>query len=152
NSPALPKPAQQPRPPVIIGGGGPKRTPALAARFADEFNVAFADIDTAVTQFGRVRDACMAIDRDPSSLSRSTAQVLCVGRDDAELAKRAAFIGRGVDELRTGGLAGTPAEVVDTIGAWRERTGVRRIYLQVLDLQDLDHIELVAAEVVPQLS
>jgi alkanesulfonate monooxygenase len=151
DSPALPKPTQEPRPPVIIGGGGPKRTPALAAKFADEFNVAFTDIDTAVTQFGRVHDACDAIGRDPLSLRRSVALVMCVGRTEAELGKRAAEIGRSVADLRDGGLAGSPAEVVDRIGTWRERTGVARIYLQTLDLQDLDHVELVAAEVAPQL-
>jgi len=151
DSPALPKPAQEPRPPVIIGGGGPKRTPALAAKFADEFNVAFVDIDTAVTQFGRVHDACEAIGRDPNYLRRSAALVMCVGRTDAELAKRAAEIGREVAELRTSGLAGSPAEVVDRIGTWRERTGITRIYLQTLDLHDLDHVELVAAEVASQL-
>jgi len=151
DSPGLPKPVQEPRPPVIIGGGGPKRTPALAAKFADEFNVAFVDIDTAVTQFGRVHDACVAIDRDASSLRRSVALVMCVGRDEAELGRRAAAIGRAVDELRATGLAGSPAEVVDRIGVWRERTGITRIYLQTLDLQDLDHVELVASEVAPQL-
>jgi alkanesulfonate monooxygenase len=151
DSPGLPKTAQEPRPPVIIGGGGPRRTPALAARFADEFNVAFADLDTAVTQFGRVSDACSAIDRDPHSLRRSAALALCVGRDEAEVARRAAAIGREVAEIRASGFAGTPAEVVDKLGTWRERTAISRAYLQTLDLSDLDHIELVAAEVVPQL-
>jgi alkanesulfonate monooxygenase len=152
DSPALPKTAQEPRPPVIIGGGGPRRTPALAARFADEFNVNFVDVDTAVTQFGRVSDACVAIDRDPHSLRRSVALTLCVGRDEAEFAKRAAAIGREVAEIRASGFAGTPAEVVDKLGTWRERTGISRAYLQTLDLADLDHIELVAADVVPQLA
>jgi F420-dependent oxidoreductase-like protein len=151
DSPALPKPVQRPRPPVIIGGGGPKRTPALAARFADEFNVAFVDVDTAITQLDRVDAACGAAGRDPKSLRRSVAQVLCVGKDEAELARRAAAIGREVDEVRANGLAGTPAEVVDKLGTWRERTGITRVYLQVFDLDDLDHVELVAAEVAPQL-
>ncbi len=151
DSPALPKAAQEPRPPVIIGGSGRRRTPALAAKFADEFNVNFVDLDTAVTQFGRVSDACAAIDRDPHSLRRSVALTLCVGRDEAELAKRAAAIGREVAEIRASGFAGTPAEVVDKLGTWRERTGISRAYLQTLDLSDLDHLELVAAEVVPHL-
>ncbi len=151
DSPALPKPAQQPRPPVIIGGAGPKRTPALAAKFADEYNVHFTDVDDAVTRFDRVDDACAAIGRDPKSMHRSVAHTLCVGRDDAQVARRAAAIGREVDEVRANGFAGTPAEVVDKIGTWRERTGVSRAYLQVLDLQDLDHVDLVAAEVAPQL-
>jgi alkanesulfonate monooxygenase len=151
DSPALPKPAQTPRPPVIIGGFGPKRTPALAAKYADEFNVAFADMDRATAQFGRVADACRAAGRDPESLRLSTAQVICVGKDDAELAKRAAAIGRQIEEVRSNGLAGTPAEVVDKLGTWRERTGITSAYLQLLDLSDLDQVELIAAEVAPQL-
>ncbi len=151
DSPALPKPAQPQGPPVIIGGAGAKRTPALAARFADEFNVPFQRIDDAITMFARVDAACRAVDRDPAGMVRSAAQVLCVGRDEGEVAKRAEAIGRDVDELRGNGLAGTVSEVVDRIGQWRERAGVHRFYLQALDLTDLDHIELVAAEVAPQL-
>jgi F420-dependent oxidoreductase-like protein len=151
DSPALPKPAQRPRPPVIIGGGGAKRTPKLAARFADEFNVPFAGPDTANTQFERVDEACRAIGRDPAGIIRSIAQVTCVGWDDAQVARRAAAIGKSVEDLKANGIAGTPAEVVDRIGQWRDQTGISRIYLQILDLADLDHLELIAAEVAPQL-
>jgi alkanesulfonate monooxygenase len=151
DSPALPKPAQNPRPPVIIGGMGPKRTPALAARYADEFNIIFAGVDTAAAQFDRVADACAAIGRDAATLRRSVAKTVCVGKDDAQVAARAAALGQSVDALRANGFAGTPAEVVDTIGIWRERTGITAAYLQLLDLSDLDQIELVAAEVAPQL-
>jgi F420-dependent oxidoreductase-like protein len=149
DSPALPKPHQTPRPPVLVGGSGRTRTPALAARFADEFNLPFVDEETAAAQFARVDAACAAAGRGP--LAKSTAQVLCVGRTDAELARRADAIGKPVDELRATGLAGTPAEVVDRLGRWRERAGVARVYLEALDLHDLDHVELVAAEVFPQL-
>ncbi|MFD2396780.1 hypothetical protein ACFSVJ_08010 [Prauserella oleivorans] len=76
---------------------------------------------------------------------------MAVGRDEAEVARRADAIGREVPELRQNGLAGTPAEVVDTIGRWREKTGITRLYLQVLDLSDLDHLELIASEVTRQL-
>ncbi len=151
DSPALPKPVQRPGPPVLIGGGGRTRTPALAARFADEFNVPFMDIETARVQFERVAAACERIGRDPAQVLRSAALVVCVGRDESEVARRAGAIGREVGELRANGLAGTPAEVVDRIGRWREATGIDRVYLQLLDLSDLDHVELVAAEVVPQV-
>ena len=151
DSPALPKPVQPQGPPIVIGGAGAKRTPNLAARFASEFNIPFRGIDDANGIFERVDAACRAIGRDPAGMVRSTAQVLCVGRDEAELAKRADAIGREVDELRHNGFGGTVAEVVDRIGAWREQTGVTRFYLQTLDLTDLDQIELVAAEVAPQL-
>lgn len=150
DSPALPKPTQSPVP-VVIGGMGAKRTPALAARYASEFNLPFVDVDFATAQFARVDAACRDIGRDPATMTRSVGLVLCVGRDDAEVARRAAAIGREVDELKQNGLAGTPAEVVARLGEWHAKTGISRVYLQVLDLSDLDHLELVAAEVAPQL-
>ncbi|MEU1587516.1 LLM class F420-dependent oxidoreductase [Micromonospora sp. NPDC005710] len=150
DSPALPKPVQQPRPPILLGGTGPKRTPRLAARYADEFNLPFASVPDTAAQFDRVRAACVDIGRDPAGMVWSNALVLCCGRDDAEVARRAAAIGREPDELRANGLAGTPAEVLDTIGRYAE-IGSERLYLQVLDLGDLDHLELVAGEVMSKL-
>lgn len=151
DSPGLPKPAQTPHPPIIVGGNGPKRTPALAATYATEFNMPFVGLDDLVTGQERVDAACHDVGRDPATLGRSTAQVLCAGRDDAEVARRAAAIGRDPGELRASGLAGTPAELVDKIGTFVERAGLHRVYLQMLDLSDLDHLDLVASEVVPQL-
>jgi len=141
---------QRPGPPILVGGKGRRRTPALAARFADEFNIPFESVDFSRTQFGRVRDACAATGRDADELVYSNALVLCCGKDEAEVRRRADAIGREADELREHGLAGTPDEVVDTIGRYGE-VGAGRIYLQVLDLADLDHLELVATAVVPQL-
>ena len=150
DSPALPKPVQSPRPPVIVGGHGKKRTPALAARFADEFNVPFAKISDVAPTFDRVRAACAEIGRTDLP-DFSAAAVLCVGRDDAEVRRRAAAIGREADEMRAGGgIVGTPSEAVETIQRYAE-AGATRLFLQTLDLADLDHIELVAAEVAPQL-
>ena len=150
DSPALPKPVQSPRPPILLGGMGPKRTPRLAARYADEFNLPFVSVEDTVTQFQRVRDACAEIDRDPSTMAWSNALVLCCGRNEAEVKRRAEAIGRDPDELRANGAAGTPAEVVETLGRYAE-AGSSRAYLQVLDLTDLDHLELVAAEVMPHV-
>jgi len=152
DSPALPEPVQQPHPPVIVGGKGKRRTPALAARFADEVNVPFASLDEVEAQFRRVDEACAAAGRDPADLVRSVAQTTIVGRDDAEVGRRVAALGRTVDDLNPFDLGGTVARVVDQLGAWRERTGITRFYLQVLDLADLDHLELIAAEVAPQLA
>ena len=149
-SPALPKPVQSP-PPIIIGGMGKKRTPELAARHATEFNLPFADTDATATQFDRVRAACSDIGRDPSSMTFSNALVLCCGTTEDEIARRAAAIGRDVDELRANGAAGTPAEIVEKLGTYAE-LGSTRFYLQMLDLSDLDHIELVATEVMRQLA
>lgn len=135
---------------MIVGGLGRKQTPALAARYADEFNLPFVDEQTTAAQLDRVRAACERIDRDPQSLVWSNALVLCVGRDEAEIARRAAAIGREVDELRSNGLAGTPQEVVDKLGRYAA-LGTERVYLQTLDLGDLDHLHLVAEEVSPHV-
>ena len=149
DSPALPKPVQR-HPPVLIGGFGKRRTPELAARHADEFNVPFASAEVNRQQFDRVRGACEQEGRDPATMRWSSALVVCCGRDEAEIARRAAAIGREVEELRENGLAGTPAEVIERIGAYAE-AGAQRIYLQTLDLADLDHLDLIAAEVMPHV-
>jgi F420-dependent oxidoreductase-like protein len=145
-SPALPKPVQQPRPPIILGGAARRRGAALAARFADEFNVSFDQAGTA-EKIARVQRAAQATGRH---LVYSAAQTVCVGRDDAQVRRRAEAIGQSPEELRAHGLAGTPAEVVDRIGRFAE-WDVSRLYLQTIDLHDLDHLELIAAEVVPQV-
>ncbi|MGE2833050.1 LLM class F420-dependent oxidoreductase [Mycobacterium sp. SMC-4] len=151
DSPGLPKPLQSPHPPIIIGGGGAKRTPALAAQFAAEFNIPFVDLDTLTTQFGRVAAAVEKAGRPADSLTYSAAFVLCAGRDDDEVARRAAAIGREVDELRSNSpVVGTPAEIVDKLGPFLQ-AGVQRIYLQVLDMSDLEHVEFFAEQVLPQL-
>lgn len=149
NSPALPKPAQA-KVPILIGGHGARRTPRLAARYADEFNMPFASITDSERQFGRVREAAEQAGRKADDLVYSNALVVCVGKDDAEVARRAAAIGREVDELKANGLAGSPAEVVDKIGSYAA-IGSSRVYLQLLDLDDLDHLELISARVLPQL-
>ncbi|WP_405811875.1 LLM class F420-dependent oxidoreductase [Streptomyces sp. NBC_01520] len=150
DSPALPKPAQA-KVPVLIGGHGAVRTPRLAARYADEFNIPFASIEDSEKQFGRVRKAAKAAGRAPEDLVYSNALVVCVGRTDAEVARRASAIGRDVEDLKANGLAGSPDEVVDKIGRYAA-IGASRIYLQVLDLHDLEHLELISSQVQSQLN
>jgi F420-dependent oxidoreductase-like protein len=143
DSPALPKPVQAGGPPIIIGGGGKRRTPRLAAKYAAEFNLPFAPVDRFVAQCDVVREACEAEGRDPATMTFSAALVLCVGADEAEVERRAASIGREADELRQNGVAGTPDEARATLRRWAD-AGAERIYLQVLDLSDLDHLDLAA--------
>ena len=152
DSPALPKPVQSPHPPIIIGGGGAKRTPALAAGFAAEFNIPFASVDVTKTQYQRVGAALADAGKTADSLTYSAAFVVCAGRDDAEVARRADAIGQEVDELRGNSpMVGTPAEIADKFGQYAA-IGVQRVYLQLLDVSDLAHLELFAAEVITQLS
>ena len=151
DSPALPKPSQRPRPPVIIGGTGPSRTPRLAAKYADEYNVPFTNLDGTRAAFGRVQQACASAGRHESSMIYSAAQLVCCGRSAAELSRRAGVIGEELAEIREQGLAGTPDEIAEKIGKFAA-IGAERIYLQVLDLADLDHLELIASDVLPQVS
>ncbi len=149
DSPGLPKPVQQPVP-IVMGGGGKQRTPALAARYAAEFNTPFVPLEFFQAQRDRVRLACDEIGRERPMVF-SAALVVCAGRDEAEVARRAQAIGREPDELRTNGAAGTVEEVAATLRRWHE-AGAERIYLQVLDLHDLDHLDLLATEVAPLLA
>lgn len=149
DSPALPKPVQSPLP-VIVGGNGPRRTPALAARFGAEYNTSFPPKAEIPARFAAVRGACEEAGRDPDSLVYSAALVLACGKDESEFVRRAAAIGREPDEIRANGIAGTVQEVVDSINQLREQ-GASRVYLQMLDLDDIDHLELVAAEVAPHV-
>jgi F420-dependent oxidoreductase-like protein len=150
NSPGLPKPAQRPRPPISGGGGAPRRTPRLAARFADEYNVPFHTVRDSAAAFTRVREACEAAGRRSSSLIYSVAQTVCCGKDEAEFRRRAAAIGREPDVMRQTGVAGTPGEVVARLAEFAG-IGAERVYLQVLDLHDLDHLALIASDVVPRV-
>jgi len=151
DSPALPKPVQQPHPPIIVGGGGAKRTPRLAATYADEFNLPFSSVAATEEQFGRVRTACEASGRDFKSIVLSAAQVVCCGINEVEVERRAVNIGRKADELREHGAAGTPHEVIERLQEFAA-IGAERVYLQVLDLDDLEHLELLAKEVMPAVA
>ena len=142
------RPYQQRRPPIVIGGKGGPRSARLAATYADEYNVSFVAVDVMRGIHDAVRARCERVGRDPSALTYSVGQVLCCGETAADVARRAAAIGRDVDELRANGLAGSPAEVLEKLGTFADN-GADRFYLQVLDLTDLDHLRLVAEEVLP---
>jgi len=150
DSPALPKPAQRPRPPVLIGGIGTRRTPRLAARFADEYNAPFRSVRDSAAGFASTREACEAIGRYPDSMIYSVSQTVCCGKNEAEFRRRAAAIGEEPEDLRANALGGTPGEVAAKIAEFAE-IGAERVYLQVLDLEDLDHLELLASDVSPQV-
>jgi F420-dependent oxidoreductase-like protein len=150
DSPALPKPVQRPHPPIILGGWGAKRTPRLAALYAQEFNVPFPPVDAFRGACDNVRRACDDANRDPSTIRFTVAQVTAVGEDDATFRRRAQAIGHDADQMRANAIGGTVNEVVDRLGAFAQ-AGAQTAYLQVLDLDDLDHLRLIASEVMPQV-
>jgi F420-dependent oxidoreductase-like protein len=144
NAPGLPKPLQRaadgtPKVPLILGGRGPRRTPRLAARFADEFNVGFASPAATGTQVSRVGAACEAIGRDPEDIVYSAVQLVCLGSDAATRQRRLDAMGRKQEEFDDGGLAGSADQIADKLAAFAA-VGVTRVYLQFLDLSDLDHL------------
>lgn len=151
DSPALPKPIQNPGPPVIIGGRGRNRTPALVARFGAEFNLPFQPLDQIAPAIARVNEVCAEHGRNPDEIVKSAALVLCHGGSEGEIQRRANAIDREVDELRENGAAGTTEEVVAKLKAYAD-AGIQRMYLQVLDLSDLDHIAMTGEDVIPAVN
>ncbi|GLI28532.1 LLM class F420-dependent oxidoreductase [Agromyces rhizosphaerae] len=149
DSPALPKPAQH-RVPIIVGGGGPRKTPQLAARYATEFNRGFVSEAELAENFARVRAACEAEGRDPDDLKYSAALPTVVATSDEEYRRRVLAAGGDPETFAGVNIAGTPQQVVDKLGRLRE-LGSERVYLQTIDMTDLDHLELIAAEVLPHV-
>ena len=148
-SPALPKPVQSPLP-IIIGGSGPSRTPALTATFAAEYNAGFATVAPLKERLDRVQAACEMIDRDPSTLVLSIAGTTAVGATEAQIDTRATAANSTAENLRHTGFAGTASEVVDKISELKT-LGFTRVYFQVMDFHDLDQLDFLAREVLPQL-
>ena len=154
DSPALPKPVQSPVP-VVVGGGGPRRTPQLAARYATEFNIGFVDEATIAEKFANVRAVCDEEERDARTLKLSAALPTVVASTPADLERRCAAV--GIDPAQAGAaaesnvLVGTPAQVVEKLGRLRD-VGADRVYLQCVDMTDLEHLDLIAAEVLPHLT
>jgi alkanesulfonate monooxygenase SsuD/methylene tetrahydromethanopterin reductase-like flavin-dependent oxidoreductase (luciferase family) len=150
DSPALPKPVQRPHPSVIVGGGGSKRTPKLAAQFANEFNTPFLAPTEAALQFSRVDQACEDIGRDPASIRHTSALIVCCGEDEEVVARRAQAIGWSVADLTRFGACGSPEQVAERIREW-QTAGAEAVYLQILDMADLEHVRLIGRRVGPLL-
>jgi F420-dependent oxidoreductase-like protein len=149
NAPALPKPVQQ-RVPIIIGGAGVRRTPAIAARFASEYNIGFVDEPTIAAKFAGVRRACEEAGRDPDSLLYSVALPTLVGTDEKDYLRRASDRGTDPVGFRDHNIAGTPSEAIDKLSRLAE-LGADRVYLQTDLVSDLDLIEVLGTEVLPHV-
>jgi F420-dependent oxidoreductase-like protein len=150
---ARPKPVQSP-PPLLMGGGAMPRSAALAARYADEYNVLYIGPEEAGAARGRLAVACADAGRDPATLRVSLMHGFLIGADEADLRDRAQRLGEwsrnavDVDELRGSWIAGTPDELIARLRAY-ERVGVERVMLQHLLFRDEAALELFAAEVMP---
>ena len=149
-APPLPKPRQE-HVPIIVGGGGPRRTPEIAARFATEFNIGFRPEAEIAAAFARVREACERIDRDPASLKLSVALPTIAAPDEKTLSRRAEAVGRSLDQFRDGtNICGDATEIVAKVGRLID-LGAQRVYFQTVDMRDLDQTAYLGEEVLPQL-
>jgi len=144
-----PRPTQRPHPPIIVGGGGPKRTPAIAARFATEFNAALSSVAEAQARFAVFARACEAIGRDPADARLSGFIPVAIGSSPAEAERRAAIVIS--PRIRESMVIGSPGLLADRIEGLA-KVGADTVYLHIFDIHDLDHIALIGAEVLPQLA
>ncbi len=159
--PALPKPVQAPHPPLIIGGDAGPRSTALAARWADEYDVVYVDPAGAKERMDRVSGACEAIGRDPTTVRRSLLTKTIVGSDEAAIRERAEALmawsnetgdaGAFLQDLRTNHVAGTVDQVLERLAAYAA-AGIERVLLHHLVHEDLEHVELIGREVIPAAS
>ena len=145
----FPQPAQRPRPSLIIGGGGPRRTPALAARFADEFNAGLAP--GTADRFANFRRICAETGRDPATVRLSTTLPVCCGTTRGEAQRRLERLGEPGARLLQNGVIGT---VPDVIGQLEQLSaaGADTVYFHLYDVDDLDHIHLLGTEVLPRVT
>jgi alkanesulfonate monooxygenase SsuD/methylene tetrahydromethanopterin reductase-like flavin-dependent oxidoreductase (luciferase family) len=149
-----PAPAQRPRPPLLMGGAAGPRACRLAARYADEYNTAFATLEQCAERRARVAEACDRAGRAPLVFSLMTPCV--VGQTAREVLdrvqRRLKITGRDDDPVAwlsgEDKIAGTSEEVVARLRSY-EAAGVERVFLQHLDHSDLDMIRLIGAEVAP---
>ncbi len=142
---------KSPRPPIIIGGTGPRRTPALAARFADEFNAGAAPLPDAVRLFALVRRLCEENGRDPASLKLSImVPGVCVGVGRTEIERRRRTLAASIGEAPAEDMSGTPEEVAERLREWAD-AGADRIYILLLDVEDVEHVRLLGEAVKPLL-
>jgi len=159
---AQPKPIQQPHPNFIVGGSAAPRGARLGARWADEYNFAFASPEQAAEKRHAIHEACRDVGRDPATLVVSLMTGIVIGADREEVARRAGEVavlqGKRVEdrhayaqELAGTWIVGTPEEVVARIREY-EAAGVQRVFLQHLLHRDLDAVELLAREVIPALA
>jgi F420-dependent oxidoreductase-like protein len=158
-APGLPRPVQQPHPPIIVGGRALPGTVRPAVRFADEYNTLLASPEECRERRRRLDEACEAAGRDPATLTLSMMIASLLGRDEGELRERARLMaergwggGGGGDELlaryRDRALAGTPDEAAERLAEFAA-AGVERVMLQQLLHDDLDQVALIGRELAP---
>ena len=158
----FPKPAQNPAP-ILVGGGGEKRTLRIVAQYADEWNAVGVDLEGYRHKRSVLEQHCADVGRDPTAIRHSQMSGFVIGRDEAGIRRHLQQIGEKLPALgaedadrvlegvrRRGWLVGTPGEIVEELGR-REEAGIARVMLQNHAFEDQSIMELIASEVLPQV-
>jgi F420-dependent oxidoreductase-like protein len=159
--PARYKPLQRPHPRIIVGGGGGPRSVAVAAQWADEYNVAGKTVEECSAIRARLDAACRRHGRRPGEIELSYMTATLLGRDRAEVEQRAAAVLRARGDepdmerflADPGGIwfIGTVDEVARQIRDL-EAAGVRRVYLQHVLHDDLEMVRLAGQQLIPAVA
>ena len=144
---SIPRPAARPR--IIIGGAGPRRTPALAARYADEFNGAFG-MEVA-ERYANFRRICEGTGRDPARVRLSATLPVCIGADPADLERRKESLGAPGARMLAAGVTGVGGGEVMRALENLAAQGADTVYFHLYGPDDPDHIRLLGTEVVSRL-
>ncbi len=134
-------------PRIIIGGGGPRRTPALAARFADEFNTGLGLGAGLPERFAYFRRVVAEHGRDPAAIRLSTTLPVCCAATAAEAERRKEFLGEAGARLLSAGVVGVPGDVLDRLEQLAQ-AGIDTVYFHIYDVDYLDQVRLLGQEVV----
>jgi F420-dependent oxidoreductase-like protein len=161
---ALPRPVQRPRVPILIGGMGLRRTLALVARYADEWNLTTNSPELVRARSAALADCCKTIGRDPSSIRRSVAMGFVVAADEPELWRCCEAVRCAVPDLacfdaaevpqaarEIGWVCGTPDQIIESL-LELQAAGIERVMLQHTVLADDEALRLLAAEVLPAVA
>lgn len=153
-------PKPDPRPRIIVGGSGRRKTPRLAARYADEMNSPSPTPADARQLRSALDEACEAEGRDPASAAFTVMTGCLVGADEREFRRRADRLreqsgggtpfGEWLSGLEQSWVVGTPEQAADRLGELTD-AGVEAVMLQHLLTDDLDMLDVVAHEVATRL-
>jgi F420-dependent oxidoreductase-like protein len=142
------------RPKVIIGGGGPSKTPRLAAKYADEFNAALCPIDEHKARFDNFHRKCEEVGRDLPAARLSATVPVALGTDEADLGRRMTAFGQAAGLVESAGVKGYGpggARKIRDVLQRLEEQGTDTTYFHVYGPSDVDHIHLLGSEVAARM-
>jgi F420-dependent oxidoreductase-like protein len=143
----LPRPARLGGPRILIGGNGKNRTLKLASRYADEWNFIFAPPETVKQLNALMDEELRKQNRDPKSVRRSMMTGCIFGHTESAFKQKVEVRGQSLDQLRQRGIVAGDADEVKEQLHQLEESGLQRVMLQWLDLDDLAGLEALAKAV-----